>query len=110
MISTPDFVVFFIVYTLINGLVFFFYAHDKIKAKKKYVENSGKQVTFFCTSRSVWSLCCDEGVPAQDPETEILSCTGMCNTSHCHTFLGSYVFHALKKDIFFPRQNTPDAG
>jgi uncharacterized membrane protein YsdA (DUF1294 family) len=34
MLSTPDFVLFFIVYTLINGLVFFFYAHDKNKAKK----------------------------------------------------------------------------
>ena len=34
MPATPDFVVFFIVYTLTNGLVFFFYAHDKIKAKK----------------------------------------------------------------------------
>jgi uncharacterized membrane protein YsdA (DUF1294 family) len=29
-----DFVVFFIICLLINGLVFFFYAHDKIKAKK----------------------------------------------------------------------------
>jgi uncharacterized membrane protein YsdA (DUF1294 family) len=34
MLATPDFVLFFIVYTLINGLVFFLYAHDKIKAKK----------------------------------------------------------------------------
>jgi len=34
MITTLDFVVFFIVYLLINGLVFFFFAYDKIKAKK----------------------------------------------------------------------------
>jgi uncharacterized membrane protein YsdA (DUF1294 family) len=34
MTTTPDFVVFFIFYILINGLVFFFYAHDKIKATK----------------------------------------------------------------------------
>jgi len=34
MQSTPDFVLFFIVYALINGLVFFFYAQDKNKAKK----------------------------------------------------------------------------
>jgi len=34
MITPRDFVVFLIVYLLINGLVFFFYTHDKIKAKK----------------------------------------------------------------------------
>jgi uncharacterized membrane protein YsdA (DUF1294 family) len=34
MITPPDFAVFFIFYILINGLVFFFYAHDKIKAKR----------------------------------------------------------------------------
>jgi len=34
MISTPDPVLFVVFYILINGLVFFFYAHDKIKAEK----------------------------------------------------------------------------
>jgi len=34
MITPPDFVVFFIFYVVINGLVFFSYALDKIKAKK----------------------------------------------------------------------------
>lgn len=47
MISTPDFVVFFIVYTLINGLVFFFYAHDKIKAKKNTWRTPENRLLFF---------------------------------------------------------------
>jgi len=47
MISTPDFVVFFIVYTLINGLVFFFYAHDKIKAKNNTWRTSENRLLFF---------------------------------------------------------------
>ena len=34
MISAPDFVVFVLFCVLINGLVFFIYAHDKMKAKK----------------------------------------------------------------------------
>jgi len=47
MISTPDFVVFFIVYTLINGLVFFFYAHDKIKAKNNSWRTAENRLLFF---------------------------------------------------------------
>ena len=47
MISTPDFVVFFIVYTLINGLVFFLYAHDKIKAKNNTWRTPENRLLFF---------------------------------------------------------------
>ena len=47
MISTPDFVLFFIVYALINGLVFFFYAHDKIKAKKNTWRTPENRLLFF---------------------------------------------------------------
>jgi uncharacterized membrane protein YsdA (DUF1294 family) len=47
MISTPDFVLFFIIYTLINGLVFFFYAHDKNKAKKNTWRTSENRLLFF---------------------------------------------------------------
>jgi uncharacterized membrane protein YsdA (DUF1294 family) len=47
MLSTPYFVVFFIVYILINGLVFFFYAHDKIKAKKNTWRTPENRLLFF---------------------------------------------------------------
>jgi len=47
MISTPDFVVFFIVYTLINWSVFFLYAHDKIKAKNNTWRTSENRLLFF---------------------------------------------------------------
>jgi uncharacterized membrane protein YsdA (DUF1294 family) len=47
MISTPDFVLFFIVYTVINGLVFFFYAHDKNNAKKNTWRPPEYRLLFF---------------------------------------------------------------
>ena len=47
MILTSDFVLFFIIYTLINGLVFFFYAYDKNKAKKNTWRTSENRLLFF---------------------------------------------------------------
>jgi len=47
MISTPFFVLFVVFYTLINGVVFFFYAHDKIKAKKNARRTPENRLLFF---------------------------------------------------------------
>jgi len=47
MISTMDFVLFVVFYLLINGLVFFFYAHDKIKAKKNVWRTPENRLLFF---------------------------------------------------------------
>jgi uncharacterized membrane protein YsdA (DUF1294 family) len=47
MILTPDFVLFVVFYLLINGLVFFFYAHDKIKAKKNVWRTPESRLLFF---------------------------------------------------------------
>ena len=47
MISTPDFILFVVFYILINGLVFFFYARDKIKAKKNTWRTSENRLLFF---------------------------------------------------------------
>ncbi len=47
MISTLDFVLFVVFYVLINGLVFFFYAHDKIKAKKNVWRTPENRLLFF---------------------------------------------------------------
>ncbi len=47
MISTPFFVLFVVFYTLINGVVFFFYAHDKIKAKKNARRTPESRLLFF---------------------------------------------------------------
>ena len=47
MTTTPDFLVFFIVYSLVNGLVFFFYAHDKHKAKRNSRRTSENRLLLF---------------------------------------------------------------
>ena len=47
MISTPVFVLFVVFYILINGVVFFFYAHDKIKAKKNARRTPENRLLFF---------------------------------------------------------------
>jgi uncharacterized membrane protein YsdA (DUF1294 family) len=47
MISSPVFVLFLVFYILINGVVFFFYAHDKIKAKKNARRTPENRLLFF---------------------------------------------------------------
>jgi uncharacterized membrane protein YsdA (DUF1294 family) len=47
MISAPDFVVFVLFCILINGLVFFIYAHDKMKAKKNSWRTPENLLLFF---------------------------------------------------------------
>jgi uncharacterized membrane protein YsdA (DUF1294 family) len=47
MITPPDFIVFVLFYILINGLVFFFYALDKIKAKKNTRRTPENRLLFF---------------------------------------------------------------
>ena len=47
MISSPVFVLFLVFYILINGVVFFFYAHDKIKAKKNARRTPESRLLFF---------------------------------------------------------------
>lgn len=47
MISSTVFVLFLVFYILINGVVFFFYAHDKIKAKKNARRTPENRLLFF---------------------------------------------------------------
>ena len=47
MISSTVFVLFLVFYILINGMVFFFYAHDKIKAKKNARRTPENRLLFF---------------------------------------------------------------
>jgi uncharacterized membrane protein YsdA (DUF1294 family) len=47
MISSPVFVLSLVFYILINGVVFFFYAHDKIKAKKNARRTPENRLLFF---------------------------------------------------------------
>ena len=47
MIATPIFILFVVFYLLINVVVFFFYAHDKIKAKKNARRTPENRLLFF---------------------------------------------------------------
>lgn len=47
MISAPIFVLFVVFYLMINGVVFFFYTHDKIKAKKNARRTPETRLLFF---------------------------------------------------------------
>ena len=67
MTTTPDFLVFFIVYSLVNGLVFFFYAHDKHKAKRNGQGELQKTGYCFLPSSHLLEPLRDAGVPYPRP-------------------------------------------
>ena len=56
MISIPDFAIFFLIYALINGVVFFIFAFDKYKAGKNTWRTPENAVTGFCPYRAFWTF------------------------------------------------------
>ena len=64
MMTVPGFLLLLVVYMLVNGAVFLYFARDKIKAKKIAWRIPENRLGVFCISWPVWSLVWYACIPA----------------------------------------------